>query len=174
MPIYKVKGQKDGKQKYNVRINYIDILGAYKQIPRVAYGKEEAKQLEYQLEREIKENGLYFIQNNQIEYLNKKELEYYLAVTSYFSKTHTKNRELLLDSLSLNQEFDKVTKIRIFDTYKTYSKYISLSRKERESLDRIVDDIIEKGLNEFEGKKEKIKQMGLFIEEKTLGRGHYE
>ena len=55
MPIYKVKGQKDGKQKYNVRINYIDVLGAYKQITRVAYGKEEAKQLEYRLERDIKE-----------------------------------------------------------------------------------------------------------------------
>ena len=49
MPIYKMDGKKDGKQKYRVRINYIDNLGKSHQIDRVAYGSEEAKQLEREL-----------------------------------------------------------------------------------------------------------------------------
>ena len=38
MPIYKMKGKKDGKQKYRVRVNYIDNFNVAKQIDRVAYG----------------------------------------------------------------------------------------------------------------------------------------
>ena len=49
MPIYKMKGKKDGKQKYRVRINYIDSYGKARQIERVTYGNEEAKQLEREL-----------------------------------------------------------------------------------------------------------------------------
>lgn len=49
MPIYKMKGKKEGKQKYRVRINYIDSLGNAKQMDRVAYGLDEAKQLEREL-----------------------------------------------------------------------------------------------------------------------------
>ena len=41
-----MNGKKGGKQKYRVRINYIDSYGKAKQIDRVAYGNEEAKQLE--------------------------------------------------------------------------------------------------------------------------------
>lgn len=47
-------GKKDGKQKYRVRINYIDNLGKSHQIDRVAYGSEEAKQLERELNYQIK------------------------------------------------------------------------------------------------------------------------
>ena len=49
MPIYKMDGKKDGKQKYRVRINYVDTTGKSRQIDRVAYGKEEAKDLEHEL-----------------------------------------------------------------------------------------------------------------------------
>lgn len=31
MPIYKMEGKKNGKQKYRVRINYIDSFGKAKQ-----------------------------------------------------------------------------------------------------------------------------------------------
>lgn len=61
MPIYKMtddKGKpikKDGKQKYRVRINYVDNLGKSKQIDRVAYGVEEAKQLERELNHSVKQ-----------------------------------------------------------------------------------------------------------------------
>lgn len=49
-----MSGKKDGKQKYRVRINYIDNFGNKKQIDRVAYGSEEAKSLERVLFEEIK------------------------------------------------------------------------------------------------------------------------
>ncbi len=55
MPIYKMDGKRDGKQKYRVRINYTDILGKPKQIDRVAYGNDEAKQLERELAFSVKE-----------------------------------------------------------------------------------------------------------------------
>ncbi|MGN0181455.1 MAG: phage integrase SAM-like domain-containing protein, partial [Candidatus Ornithomonoglobus sp.] len=54
MPIYKMEGKKDGLQKYRVRINYIDRNGKSKQIDRVAYGKENAKELERQLNYDMK------------------------------------------------------------------------------------------------------------------------
>ena len=54
MPIYKMKGSKDGKQKYRVRINYQDASGNNRQIDRVAYGNSEAKDLERRLLYEIK------------------------------------------------------------------------------------------------------------------------
>lgn len=55
MPIYKMKGKKDGKQKYRVRVNYIDNFNVAKQIDRVAYGLEDAKQLERELNYSLKE-----------------------------------------------------------------------------------------------------------------------
>lgn len=61
MPIYKMtddKGKpikKDGKQKYRVRINYVDNLGKSKQIDRIAFGVDEAKQLERELNHSIKQ-----------------------------------------------------------------------------------------------------------------------
>lgn len=54
MPIYKMKGSKDGRQKYRVRVNYQDSSGVNRQIDRVAYGSKEAKDLERDLAREIK------------------------------------------------------------------------------------------------------------------------
>ena len=54
MPIYKMKGSKDGKQKYRVRINYQDASGNNRQFDRVAYGSAEAKQLERELNYKIK------------------------------------------------------------------------------------------------------------------------
>lgn len=49
MPITKVKGKKDGLQKYRVRVNYTDSNGAYKQVERIAYGLEQAKDMEREL-----------------------------------------------------------------------------------------------------------------------------
>lgn len=52
MPIYKMQGKKDGLQKYRVRINYTDRSGKPRQLDRVAYGAEAAKELERQLSAE--------------------------------------------------------------------------------------------------------------------------
>lgn len=57
MPIYKMDGKKNGKQKYRVRINYTDSLGNSKQMDRVAYGSEEAKQLERELNYQLKQEA---------------------------------------------------------------------------------------------------------------------
>jgi integrase len=56
MPIYKVPGKrKDGLQKYKVRINYTDDFGENRQLDRIAYGYELAKELERKLNYEIKQ-----------------------------------------------------------------------------------------------------------------------
>lgn len=57
MPIYKVKGTKGGKQKYKVRINYLDISGEKRQLTRVIYGSEEAKELERTLNNKLKDTS---------------------------------------------------------------------------------------------------------------------
>ena len=57
MPIYKADGKKDGLQKYNVRVNYLEkSTGKAKQLTRVAYGLEQAKELEMKLNYELKES----------------------------------------------------------------------------------------------------------------------
>lgn len=57
MPIYKMKGSKDGLQKYRIRINYHDISGNARQIDRVAYGLDNAKELEMRLNHDIKKEA---------------------------------------------------------------------------------------------------------------------
>jgi len=56
MPIYKVKNSrnKEGLQKYLVRINYVADNGKKKQITRAVYGIDVAKDLERRLEDNIK------------------------------------------------------------------------------------------------------------------------
>lgn len=91
MPIYKTSGTKDGKQKYNVRINYIDNLGAYRQITRVAYGKDEARLLEYKLQNEVKEAPV----SKRIT-LQKLYEEYCLSMQGEIRRTTLeKNKEIL-------------------------------------------------------------------------------
>lgn len=59
MPITKVKGQKkDGKQKYRVRVNYTDSFGQARQIERTAYGLDDAKATEQELNIKIKQASL--------------------------------------------------------------------------------------------------------------------
>lgn len=56
MPIQKIPGSKNGKQHYQVRINYTDKLCIYRQIERIAYGASEAKDLERHLLYEVNQN----------------------------------------------------------------------------------------------------------------------
>ncbi len=58
MPIYKMDGKKDGLQRYRVRINYTDNTGKNRQLERVAYGREAAKDLERRLNAELKTGNL--------------------------------------------------------------------------------------------------------------------
>ena len=59
MPIYKMKGKKDGLQRYRVRLNYKDALGANRQLERVAYGLDEAKTLEMELSNDVKKDNVH-------------------------------------------------------------------------------------------------------------------
>lgn len=53
MPINKVDGKRDGKQKYRVRVNYTDDHGKHQRIERTVYGLEEAKAVEVALNHKI-------------------------------------------------------------------------------------------------------------------------
>lgn len=78
MPIYKMDGKKDGKQRYRVRVNYHDMLGNGKQIDRVVYGLEEAKFTELMLTKELKASGperKISVQELHMEYLKAKAPE---------------------------------------------------------------------------------------------------
>ena len=91
MPIYKVDGiKKDGLQKYKVRVNYISDDGTPKQLTRTAYGSEAAKDLERQLNKEIKTKG-----ENSIKNLTVQELFEKCAVAKKFEI-----REITLDKLT--------------------------------------------------------------------------
>lgn len=96
MPIYKIEGKKDGKQKYRVRINFKDIQGKDKQIDRVVYGNTEAKELEASLTAEVKEQPpetritLQFLYD---KYIAAKKYE--LRETSIYKMEHILKRHVL-------------------------------------------------------------------------------
>lgn len=77
MPIYKMDGKKDGLQKYRVRINYTDHEGKSRQLDRVAYGKDAAKELERQLNHDLSEETVKKITLQELydEYINVKKYE---------------------------------------------------------------------------------------------------
>lgn len=60
MPIYKVsdKKNKEGKLQYRVRVNYIDSNGNYKQLTRMCWGSQEAKELEDTLTQQVNNKDL--------------------------------------------------------------------------------------------------------------------
>ena len=81
MPIYKVgkMKNKEGLQRYNVRVNYISDKGEYKQITRITYGKDNAKMLERELQHEIENYG-----KNSVRKMTVKQLfEEYFKVKKY-------------------------------------------------------------------------------------------
>lgn len=77
MPIYKMDGKKTDLQKYRVRINFTDSSGKSKQIDRVAYGKEVAKELERQLAYNLSDETIKKITLQQLydEYIAVKKFE---------------------------------------------------------------------------------------------------
>ena len=108
MPIYKMKGSKDGRQKYRVRVNYIDSLGKNRQIDRVAYGSAEAKDLERKLQYELKEQtptARMTVNNLCDEYLNNAKSE---VRESTLEKTRT-NINIYIKPLCGTTPLDKLT-----------------------------------------------------------------
>lgn len=85
MPIYKVRGiKKDGLQKYRVRVNYISDDGKYKQLTRLIYGSEEAKDLERELIKELNARG-----ENSVKKITVKQLHNEFIATKKFEVRET-------------------------------------------------------------------------------------
>lgn len=107
MPIYKMDGKKDGKQKYRVRINYVDNTGKSRQIDRVAYGKEEAKDLERQLTLNLREETAPKLTLQQLyeEYIEVKRRE--VRESTLTQKQITAEKYIL--PLCGNLRIDKLT-----------------------------------------------------------------
>ncbi len=100
MPIYKMDGKKDGKQRYRVRVNYNDENGKARQTEKVIYGLPEAKELEKSLLQAVRQP---LTQKNitvkQLfdEYLTAKKSE--VRETTFEKSKHTINT-YVLDTLS--------------------------------------------------------------------------
>ena len=125
MPIYKMDGSKDGKQKYRVRINYTDVFGKARQIERVAYGNAEAKDLERRLIAEMKTEG---VSKNRLtvktlydEYMRAKQYEVRESTVKksktilerYVLPTFGDTQLSKLTAPALNEWKNKIEEIRI-------------------------------------------------------------
>ncbi len=84
MPINKMTDKsgkvikKDGKVKYTVKVNYVDQRGEYKQIKRIVYGSDEAKQIERELLYSVKQEPIaakMTVQQLYDEYIRAKKHE---------------------------------------------------------------------------------------------------
>ena len=131
MPIYKMNGKKEGKQKYRVRVNYTDRLGKAKQIDRVAYGLDEAKQLERELNYQLKQEtptAKMTVQDLYDEYIEVKKHE--IRETS-LDKTKKNLKNYVLDSLG-NVKIDKLT-IPVLQKWKENIEQKNLSIKTRQN-----------------------------------------
>ena len=111
MPIYKVDGViKDGKQKYKVRVNYMSNSGQAKQLTRMIYGSEEAKDLERELIRKIKEEG-----ENPAAKMTVQELyEEYVAAKKFEIRESSldkimRNYRIYVKPTMANVRIDKLT-----------------------------------------------------------------
>lgn len=75
MPIYKVGNiKKDDLQKYQIKVNYKDDSGNYRQLCRIAYGQEEAKLLEMKLLSDIKTKNEAIIRKMTVKQLFQERL----------------------------------------------------------------------------------------------------
>ena len=131
MPIYKMNGKKDGKQKYRVRVNYTDRLGKAKQIDRVAYGLDEAKQLERELNYQLKQEtptAKMTVQALYDEYIEALKPEV-RETTLEKNKQNLKNN--VLDTLG-NVKLDKLT-IPVLQKWKQNIEQKNLSIRTRQN-----------------------------------------
>lgn len=135
MPIYKMDGKKDGKQKYRVRINYVDNTGKSRQIDRVAYGKEEAKDLERQLTLNLREETAPKMTLQQLydEYVRVKKHE---IRESSLDRVAKRLKRYVLGRME-NYKIDKLTikhlqdwKISLEDYRKKNGKPLALKTKQ--------------------------------------------
>lgn len=97
MPIYKVNKKKDSKQGYRVIVCYTDNKGKAKNVERIVYGAQEAKDKEAELQQEYLKKK---IAADTPKTLNELYNEYIRE------KSHTV-RETTLDKTKRNLEHSK-------------------------------------------------------------------
>lgn len=107
MPIYKMDGKKGGKQQYRVRINYTDHNGKARQIDRIAYGSAEAKDLERQLTKEIKEQPISASMTVQQLFDEYMEVKKYEVRETTLDKSRRNLKRYILPSLG-NYKIDRL------------------------------------------------------------------
>ncbi len=132
MPIYKMEGRRDGKQKYRVRINYINDFGKPKQIDRVTYGTAEAKWLEKKLMDEIHEqpsNRFITVQQLCEEYESIKRHE---VRETTLDKTHQILKRHVLPALG-NVKINKLNK-SVLQQWKTDISKKTFSTKTKQNI----------------------------------------
>ena len=135
MPIYKVNGakNKDGLQKYNVRVNYVsNIDGTPKQLTRTTYGYESAKDLERKLLNEIKTLGGNSVRKITIqqlfdEYINA--MKYELRETSL--DKNERNYYLYVEKTMGNVMLHKIT-VSLLQNWKLSVEEKKLALKTRQ------------------------------------------
>lgn len=96
MPIYKMQGKKDGKQKYRVMVNYTDNNGNYHKKTKTAYGLDEAKEFERNLASEVSQtapDSKMTVQQLYDEYTAVKKHE--VRITSLEKTKSILNREVI-------------------------------------------------------------------------------
>lgn len=131
MPIYKMDGKKDGLQKYRVRINYTDSSGKAKQIDRVAYGKDSAKELERQLMHNLSNETLKRITLQELydEYIAVKKFE----VRENSMRTITGRLELYVLPKFKDYKLNKITSAEL-QKWKQYIETCTQAKKPKEKL----------------------------------------
>ena len=110
MPIYKANGKKKGLQKYSVRINYISDSGETKQLTRVAYGSDQAKDLERQLNQDLKNKEIILAKKMTVQELFNEYIEVKKFEVKELTILKTKNTfNYYILPMFKNHYIDKIT-----------------------------------------------------------------
>lgn len=132
MPIYKMKGTKNGLQKYRVRVNYTDSTGQPRQTERVVYGSQEAKDLEKALMQQVKEQSIAHrmtLQELYDQYMKVKKHE--VRETTY-DKTRRVLSGFVLPALG-NCKIDKLNN-PVLQKWKTSVSEAGLSLRTKQNI----------------------------------------
>lgn len=121
MPLIKAKTKdgkdqkdKNGRQGYRVRVNFVDMNGKKKQVERMAYGKAEATLLEKELVAEFKEKKQTVVPRMTIQQLCDEYAVYHSNETRKTShETTMKNLKLRVLPTMADVRLDKLSQSRL-------------------------------------------------------------
>ena len=94
-----------------------------------------------ELDALVKENAHYFLMKNDKSNLSGKELDYYEAVKSFYSREHLLNEKSLKESIYNSQSNERVDMIQ---NYTNLNNYLNLKKEERELLEKNVTKYLKK------------------------------